>query len=134
MKGNVNPDAESLIQLTRKQESAIAALLSEATLKEAASKVGVTETTLWRWQQEEAFSKAYMEARRLATSQALARIQQAGSKAVDALLDVVDTAIMHPPARVAAAKAILDYAIKGVELDELKREVEELKALIKEGK
>ena len=131
MKENVNPDGESA--LSRKQERAISALLSEKTSKEAAEKAGVTETTLWRWQQDEAFNKAYMEARRLATAQALAQIQNAGSRAVEALLDVMDNAVLTPAARVSAAKAILDYAVKGVELNELKSEFEALRLRLETG-
>ena len=37
--------------LTHKQEMAIAALVSEPTMKDAAARASVSEVTLWRWLQ-----------------------------------------------------------------------------------
>jgi hypothetical protein len=65
----------------RKQEEAIAALLTHRSIDEAAKAVGISAKTLLRWQQEPRFAKAYREARRAAYSQSIARLQQAASAA-----------------------------------------------------
>jgi hypothetical protein len=53
--------------------------------------------------------------------QAIGRLQQVSSKAVDALLEVIDTEYTPaPPAvRVSAASKILDLAMKATELEDL---------------
>ena len=69
-------------KLSRKMGQAIAALLSEATIAAAAARVGVGEVTLWRWLQRQDFQAAFRAARREAVAQAIARLQQACSEAV----------------------------------------------------
>ncbi|HET8998938.1 MAG TPA: RNB domain-containing ribonuclease [bacterium] len=72
-------------KLTRKQEQAIAALLAEPTLGSAARRCGVSETTLWRWLQDEEFQAAYKNARRSAVDAATTCLQQAATEAVACL-------------------------------------------------
>ncbi len=106
--------------LTPKQDMALIALLTEPTISAAAKKAGIGERTLHTWLSEAAFDDAYRAARRACVSQAIARLQQASGKAVDALLDIIDGEYTPaPPAvRVTAARAILDTAIKAVELED----------------
>ena len=66
----------------RKQEEAIAALLSQRNVEEAARLAGVGVRTLYRWMKEPAFDTAYREAKRAAFSQAIARLHQMSSAAV----------------------------------------------------
>jgi hypothetical protein len=128
MKGNVNSDSDS--GLSRKQERAISALLYEKTTKEAAEISGVTETTLWRWLKDDAFNKAYVEARRLATSQAIAQIQQAGGDAVKTLCTVMNDTQAPASSRVTAAKTVLELGIKAVELEDMAQRLSELEKFI----
>lgn len=53
-------------KLTPKQEEAIMALLSEATIGAAAAKVGVSEVTLGRWLKLSEFAAEYKAPRRQA--------------------------------------------------------------------
>ncbi len=107
--------------LNPKQDKALVALLTEPTISAAAKKAGIGERTLHTWLGEAAFSEAYRDARRLAVGQAIGRLQQVSSKAVDALLEVIDTEYTPaPPAvRVSAASKILDLAMKATELEDL---------------
>jgi hypothetical protein len=118
-------------QLTPKQEKAISALLSEPTMKSAAQLVKVSEITLIRWLREDAFRDAYQEARREATKQAIARLQQASSEAVDTLRDVMSRNLSRPSARVSAAKAVLEFSLKAIEIEDLQNRVEQLELLMK---
>jgi hypothetical protein len=120
-------------ELTAPQERAILALLSESSIRDAAKKAKVSETSLFRWLKEEVFSKAYFEARRLATSQTIAQIQQAGSEAVKTLRDVMKDKKATSGARVAAAKTVLEMSVKSVELEDLAQRVADLEKL-SEGK
>jgi hypothetical protein len=112
--------------LSATQERAILALLSQPTLKKAASVVGMDETTLWRWLQEKDFHAAYMSARRETVGRALARIQQSTTDAVATLRSVMKDKQAPASARVAAAKTIIDYAVKAVTYDDLAKRIEEL--------
>ena len=60
----------------RKMEAAVAALLTQRNVEEAARTVGVSVPTLMRWQKLSEFQAAYREARRMAYSQAVAKLQQ----------------------------------------------------------
>ena len=105
--------------LTPKQQKALAALLSEPTIEKAAAKVGVGERTLHTWLHEPAFAAAYRAARREAVSQAVARLQQVSTHAVTVLVNVMANTSTPPATRVAAAKTVLEMAIKAVELEDL---------------
>lgn len=130
MQGNAKQKDESKPGLTRKQEGGIAALLIQPTMKEAATAAGVNEATLWRWLQSREFHAAYMKARRDSVKQALARLQQTTTEAVTVLRDIMIDTDAPCSVRVTAAKAIIDYSIKAVEVEDLEQRVFELEQLI----
>ena len=110
--------------LSRKAEEAIAALLTAATIEEAAQQAGVGFRTLHRWIRENAaFQHAYQRARKEVVHQAQAQIQKATGKAVATLIAVMDDPLAQPSSRVAAAKAILEMAVKAIELDDLEARI-----------
>jgi transposase-like protein len=101
-------------KLGHKQEQAIAALLSEATIAAAAEKVGVSEVTLHRWLKLPHFLDAYREARRQAVEKGIAQIQQASWAASTTLVRLLGSG--SDSVRLRAAQTILDHANRGVEL------------------
>jgi transposase-like protein len=56
----------------RKKEQAIAALLTQRNIEEAAKSIGIGANTLLRWMKEPEFQKAYRDARRQAFGQSIA--------------------------------------------------------------
>ncbi|HZO25090.1 MAG TPA: hypothetical protein VFH48_03745 [Chloroflexota bacterium] len=108
----------------QREEAALAALLSEPTIEAAATKAGIGETTLLRWMAESDFKARLRAARRSVVEGAVGRLQQAATQAVDALARNLTCGT--PAVEVSAAKAILDQAIKGVELVDLAERVEQL--------
>ena len=76
-------------RLTGKQERALLALLSERTVEEAATVARVGTRTLFTWLRNPDFCDAYHEARARAVSQAISRLQQVSSQAVDTLENVM---------------------------------------------
>jgi hypothetical protein len=110
----------------RKQEEAIAALLAQRTLEEAARVIGVGTKTLQRWLQEPQFQAAYREARRHAVAQATARLQHASSAAVSVLLTVMLDGHAPQASRIRAASTVLEMSFRGVELDDIEARVAEL--------
>jgi transposase-like protein len=114
----------------RMKESAIAALLSNRSVEDAARAVGIAPNTLLRWIKEPEFDVAYREARRATSSQATARLQQASSAAVTTLLKVMLDPATPAASKVRAADCILNRAAKAVELEDLGTRVVALERVI----
>ena len=110
----------------RKQEEAVAALLSQRNVDEAARVVGIAPKTLLRWLKEPGFDAAYRTARRAAFSQSIARLQQASSAAVSTLLKVMVDTNAPAASRVRAADCVLDHASKAIEIEDIEVRVSEL--------
>lgn len=121
-------------KLSRKQEAAIAALLSESTVAQAAGKAGVGEVTLWRWLKEPGFKAAYREARQQVVDTAIGRIQEVCSEAVETLRAVMQDAQAPASSRVAAAKSILEMAMKAVETQDLEERIAVLEEVTRENR
>lgn len=119
-------------KLTRKQEQAVISLLTCSTIGEAAKNTGISEVTLWRWLQLPGFTERYREARRQAVGQAVAMLQQATGEAVETLREVMHDKASRDSSRVAAAKSVLELAIKAVEIEDLQAKVEELEQIVAE--
>jgi hypothetical protein len=103
----------------RKKEEAIAALLSERSIEEAARVCGMSAKTLLRWLKITEFRSAYLEARGQALGQSNARLQQATSAAVTTLLKLMVSPEAPPATRVRAAQSVVELAQKSFELDNL---------------
>ena len=110
----------------RKQEEAIAALLSQRNVEEAARVAGIAPKTLLRWLKDPEFDAAYRAARRAAYSQSIARLQQASSAAVSTLLKVMVDANAPAASRVRAADCVLDHASKAIQIEDIEVRVSEL--------
>jgi len=110
----------------RKMQEAVAALLSQRNVEEAAKVVGVSTTTLIRWQQLSEFQDAYRKARRSAFSQSVGRLQQASTAAVSTLLRVMVDPSTPPGTRVRAADSVLGHSAKAIEIEDIEARVAEL--------
>jgi nitrate reductase alpha subunit len=110
-------------KLSRKQELAIAALLTCSAITDAAKQCSIGEVTLHRWLKDATFQTAYREARRQVVQQAIVQIQQATGEAVETLRKVMQAADAPASAKVSAAKTILDTAVKAIELEDLEQRI-----------
>ena len=115
----------------RKKEEAIAALLTQRNIEEAARTAGIGTQTLLRWLKVPEFETAYREARRAAFAQSIARLQQASSAAVSTLLKVMIDPNSPASTRVRAADSILDHAAKAIEIEDIEVRVAQLEAAAK---
>jgi hypothetical protein len=116
----------------RKQEEAIAALLSQRNVEEAAKATGVSPKTLLRWLQVPEFQIAYRDARRAAFGQSIARLQQASSAAVSTLLKVMVDPNAPASSRVRAADSVLDHTLKAIEVEDIEVRVAAIERSMKE--
>lgn len=113
-------------KFTRKKEEAIAALLTQRNVEEAARAAGIGTQTLMRWLKVPEFQAAYREARRAAFSQSIARLQQASSAAATTLLKIMLDVNVPASTRVRAADSVLDHAKQAIEIEDIEARVSEL--------
>ena len=117
----------------RKKEEAIAALLTQRNLDEAAKTIGIATNTLLKWMKQPEFDAAYRQARREAFGQAVARLQQGTSAAATTLLKTMIDPATPASVRVRAAEAIFNHAAKAIEIEDIEVRVAALEAAAPSG-
>ena len=127
-----HPEPTNESALTAKQEIAIAGLIAHNIIKDAAAASGVSEVSLWRWMKQPEFKKAYMEARWNAVQQAITTLQHSTSIAAAVLHKIAEDESIDPRCRVYAARAILQNAFKGIDLEDQEQRIAELETLARE--
>ena len=120
-------------KLGRKQDEAIAALLSHRNLEEAARAAGVGTRTLMRWLKLPEFIQEYRQARREAVHQAVARLQQATGAAATIVMRLMTDPNAPAAVKLRAAECVFDRAIKGIELEDIEARVAALEATAADG-
>lgn len=116
----------------RKKEEAIAALLSQRTVEDAARVVGIGSKTLWRWLQVPEFEAEYRKARRQAVRQATARLQHASGAAVSILLAVMLDGNSPASSRIRAVHEVLGISCRAVEDEDVEIRLAELERAVGE--
>ena len=110
----------------RKQEEAIAALLTQRNMDEAAKSIGIAPKTLLRWMKVPEFKTAYREARRATFSQTVARLQQGSPAAATTLLKIMVDQNAPYASRVRAAECVINHSIKAIEIEDIEARVSDL--------
>ena len=110
----------------RKQEEAIAALLTQRNVDEAAKSIGVAPKTLLRWMKLPEFQKAYREARRTAFGQSIARMQQLSNAAVSVVGKMMLDQNAPASIRLRAADLVLSHSAKAIEIEDIEARVADL--------
>jgi hypothetical protein len=118
--------ARSGVKFGRKMEDAIAALLSQRNVDEAARSAGIGTRTLLRWMKDPEFDAAFRAARRAAFGQTTARLQQGSSAAATILMKLMLDANTPAFTRVRAAEIIVSHAAKAIEIEDIEARVAEL--------
>jgi hypothetical protein len=119
--------------LDASQEKALAALLSCETVAAAAKKARLSEATLFRYLKNETFKAAYRRARAEVVEHAIVQLQRDCATASKTLREVCEDVKAPASARVSAAKAIFEGAVKAVELQDLAARLEELERIQEEA-
>lgn len=112
-----------------KYESLLVALLNCADIQTAAKQAGISETTAYRWLKQDDFQELYRQAKREAVAQAVSRLQQKSSAAVEVLTEVAEDKEAPASSRVSAAKTIIEMALKAVELEDIVKRIEQLEEM-----
>ena len=116
-------------KLGHKKEEAIAALLTQRNIEDAARAAGVNVKTLLRWLKLPEFASAYRQARRDTFSQSIARLQQASTAAATTLLKVMLDQSAPAACRVRAADTVLSHAMRALEIEDIEARVAELERI-----
>ena len=103
----------------RKKEEAIAALLTQRNVEEAARAAGIGTRTLLRWLKIPEFDAAYRQARRAAFGQTIARLQQGSSPAATTLMKLMLDPVTPASTRARCSEAIINFASKAIELEDI---------------
>jgi len=120
--------------LERKQEEAIAALLTQRNMEEAAKTVGVASRTLIRWMKIPEFQRAYREARRAAFQQSIARLQQGTSAAATTLIKLLVDPATPASVKARVADSIFNHAAKAIEIEDIEARVAALEQSVASDK
>jgi hypothetical protein len=114
----------------RKMEEAVAALLTQPNIDQAAKAVGISPTTLLSWMKVPEFDAAYRAAKRAAYGQGIARLQQAMPLAVQTMLKVMIDPATPASVKVRAAEVIANHSHKAIEIEDVEARVSELERSI----
>ena len=114
----------------RKKEEAVAAVLSQRNLEEAARVVGVGVATLMRWQKLPEFQDALRRARREALAQTIGRLQQGASAAATTLLKVMLDQNTPASTKVRDADTVMNHALKAMELEDVLERLTEVERVV----
>jgi hypothetical protein len=114
-------------------EALVTALAAGGSASAAAQLAKVSTRTVHRRLQDPAFRARVDEARAEMVSQAVGRLAAVGALAGDTLHELLASSV--PPAtRLGAARAVLEYMLRGAEVEALAREQAELRREIEELK
>ena len=126
--------AENGRKLSTKQKRAIAALLSQKSVRAAAESAAVGERTLYRWLQDAKFRAALAAAEGDAIDQATRRLIAMTSKAADELQAILTDLDSTPSVRLRAIELIFANALRLRELRNIEQRLEALEKAVNNGK
>jgi AcrR family transcriptional regulator len=106
----------------------IQVLLSSPTKRDAARRLGISEGTLYRRLRDPEIKEAYRQARMDSLAETTASLQVASFEAAAALRSLATDVTVNPHVRLGACRAILDLAYRAAEIDDVRAEIEQLKA------
>jgi SOS response regulatory protein OraA/RecX len=122
-------NGEKQTKFLRLRERALAALLLCGTVKEAAKECHIAHSTLLRWLDDEDFAAEYHKRRERILEATGTLLRNKTLSAVFVLADMMEGKEVKPMTRVMAARAVLEFAYRGYEMDALKEIRENLARL-----
>lgn len=116
--------------MTPAKERALEALMHNTTLTAAAAQAGLSRKTLQRYMQNDAeFIERYNEEKDKLISGATDALQKVMNPAIEALAGIVEDEGINPAVRIQAARAVLDYALKLTETQDIISRLDALESM-----
>lgn len=115
-----------MIHTTPRKEKALQALLVSRTRAEAAKAAGIGESTLREYMKDQEFMARYREAFGSLVQDATRQAQQTIAPALSTLKEIMEDGDEQATARIQAARATLEYALKLTEQTDILEQLREL--------
>jgi hypothetical protein len=112
----------------RRLDQFLAALLEHPSMESAARATGITRKTAQRWLADPIVSARFRHIRRQAVELAMARIEHAVSAAVTCLAEIQEHGESES-ARIAAARTIIETAMRSIELGDIQQRLDALERI-----
>ena len=118
---------EGLSSLSRTQERALEALISQPTIPLAAGASKVSVRTIYRWlEKDDAFKAEYLRLRREIVNNAVFQIQKAANNAVNVVISLMNDPETPASVRLGAARATLEMCIEALKAEFLEERIQAL--------
>ena len=114
--------------MNAKKQKALLALLTNPTKEKAAAAAGITSKTLRGYLADPEFQSEYKKAFAGLVEDVTLQTQQALAPAVSTLREITEDETENSPARISAARSILEYGLKLTEQTDILTRLEELEA------
>jgi hypothetical protein len=114
--------------VSAKQNAVIAALLCSGSVLAAAEKVGCSPRTIHRYLNDESFKIAYRQAKSQQLDGAINLLRNSSVEAVEGLKELAKDANTTSSARVSAWCAVMNFALRGDEQENIKEKLAELES------
>jgi DNA-binding transcriptional regulator YbjK len=125
-------DLQGTARLSARQRHLLPFLLTAPSVEAAAREAGIDSSTAWRMLRQPQFCAAVERARRQATQAALNRLTGSLTSAVDRLRTLLES--RNENVGVAAARTLLEHALRAIAHDDLERRIEALERSVQEGR
>ncbi|MEW6250103.1 MAG: hypothetical protein AB1716_05620 [Planctomycetota bacterium] len=125
-----NVDRAQPGELSHRQKCSALALALSGSLSDAARRSNVSERTLRRWQSDLLFIREVSRRREEVLSTALTRFTAALSGAADTLTELHENPDTPAAVRCSAARAIAELALRGAEVIDYARRLQDLEAAV----
>lgn len=109
-------------ELSRKQEKVLIDLLNGLSITNAAKLNGISETTIYKWLNDESFKREYRRLRRESVEESLSILQQTAKEAAETLRRNLNCG--KPEVETRTAQIVIDNAVKAVELTDIVERLE----------
>ena len=109
-----------------KRELLLSALLTHATVREAAASVNIPETTAYNHLRDPEFNEEYRQRKRQAVAEASDFLQSRLNEAAQAVRSLMNNEKVSPRTRLDAARTLLEYGYKAFTDTEILQRIEQL--------
>lgn len=119
--------------LNAKQVKFMKALLMSDTITEAYKQAGIAEHTAYKYLADEEFSKEYTEQKRASLRHVSTRLNEIALRSIAILDEIANDQEQTGASRIRAVEVALNYAYKGIELEDLNNRLTEIENMLEEA-
>lgn len=119
--------------LNAKQVKFMKALLMSDTITEAYKQAGIAEHTAYKYLADEEFNKEYTEQKRESLRHVSTRLNDIALRSIAILDEIANDQEQTGASRIRAVEVALNYAYKGMELEDLNNRLTEIENMLEEA-